>query len=299
MVQLNSPSPNFPFLPDLKPNDPVGIGLRFKHMDEMLSTKQDIGWVEVHPENYFGGGKPRRNLRRARELYPLSLHAVGLSLGSCEEVCKHHLKHIKSLVDELDPFAVSDHASWSMSGNAHLNDLMPLPYTEESLNALCHNVDISQNHLGRQMLIENPSTYIAYKNNEMSEAAFMNEVALRTGCKILLDVNNIFVQSHNHKFDPYAYIREIDPQYVGEIHLAGHTERIYENLSTSVLIDTHNKPVRHEVWDLYRYTIRKLGSVPTLIEWDDDLPNLSTLIEEARKAKTIMFENSEVLDAAE
>lgn len=284
-------------------DQPVGVGLRFKHMDEMLAEKQDIGWLEVHPENYFGGGKPRNDLDKARELYPISLHAVGLSLGSTENVSREHLKQIKILIDEIEPFAISDHASWSMSGNAHLNDLMPLPYTEESLRALCHNINISQDVLGRQMLVENPSTYIAYNNNDMSEAEFLNEAAKRTGCGLLLDVNNIYVQSHNHSFDPYHYISEINPQHVGEVHLAGHTERVYEEHDTSLLIDTHSKPVRDEVWALYEHTIKKLGVTNTLIEWDDDIPKLPVLIAEAHKARDIIRksfpETMGVLDAAE
>lgn len=283
VTSYSNPSPPAP-----SPLAPVGIGLRFKHMDEMCESAQNIGWVEVHPENYFGGGKPTDQLRTAREHYPLSLHAVGLSLGSTDEVSRDHLAQIKVLVDEFQPFLVSDHASWSMSGNAHLNDLMPLPYTVESLAAMCRNINMTQDFLGRQILVENPSSYIAYNHNDMSEAQFLNEAVRETGCGILLDVNNVYVQSHNHDFDPYDYINEIDLSKIGEMHLAGHTERTYEQHGTSILIDTHSKHVRDEVWKLFDYTAAKAPLTPTLIEWDDDIPDLSVLLEEARKADEII-----------
>lgn len=280
-----------PAKPD--PGAPVGVGLRFRHHKDLIEQQPDIGWIEVHPENYFSGGKPRHYLTKARELYPLSLHAVGLSLGSTERVSKEHLADMKELIDIYEPFHVSDHASWSMSGNAHLNDLMPLPYTSETLATLCRNIDETQEYFGRQILVENPSTYIAFANNEMTEYEFMNAAAKQTGCKILLDVNNIYVQSHNHEFDPYTYIDGIDPQFVGEMHLAGHSERAYENTDKTLLIDTHSKPVRSEVWDLYAHAARRFGVTPTLIEWDEDIPALEVLVTEAHSARDILFEQQE------
>ncbi len=268
---------------------PVGIGYRFEHHDDLLIQKPDIGWIEVHPENYFSGGKPRHYLEKARELYPLSLHSIGLSLGSTEEVSNLHLQEIKELIDIFEPFNISDHASWSASGNAHLNDLMPLPYTEETLTTICRNIEKTQEFFGRQILVENPSTYISFIENEMNEQDFMNEMAKRTGCKILLDINNIYVQAHNHDNDPYKYIAAINPNYVGELHLAGHMEKRFENSEQTILIDTHGDYVCDGVWDLYAFAISKLGSIPSLIEWDTDIPELSVIVAEAHKARAEIF----------
>lgn len=277
--------------------NPAGIGLRHVHYQGVTETKPDIGWIEVHPENYFGGGIHRHYLTKAREIYPLSFHAVGLSLGSAARVSREHLQSIKDLISIYEPFQVSDHASWSMSGNAHLNDLLPLPYTEETLSVLCRNVDEAQEFLGRRMLVENPSTYLAFRESTMTEWEFMNETARRTGCGILLDVNNIYVQSHNHGFDPYKYLAGIERKYVGEIHLAGHTERDSKAGGT-VLIDTHDSLVRLEVWDLYSYAISRFGIVPTLIEWDQKLPGLGVLVAEAHRARDIILK-AEMRHAAE
>lgn len=288
------PPENMPYLPE---NNPAGIGLRHPYYRNVIEEKPDIGWLEVHPENYFGGGAHRHYLSKARELYPISFHAVGLSLGSTESVSRDHLRQIKELIEIYEPFQVSDHASWSMSGNAHLNDLLPLPYTEETLGALCRNIDEAQEFLGRRILVENPSTYLAFKDSTMPEWVFMNETAKRTGCGILLDVNNIYVQSRNHGFDAFEYLRGIKSDPVGEIHLAGHTEKTTES-GDIVLIDTHNSLVRPEVWELYRFAIQRLGSIPTLIEWDQDFPPLQILLAEAARAAAIIHEGA-VTHAAE
>lgn len=266
------------------PEDPAGIGLRHPYYREIAENPPAIGWLEVHPENYFGGGAHHKFLEKARETYPLSLHAIGLSLGSDQPVREDHLKQFKALIDRYEPFAVSDHASWSASGNAHLNDLLPLPYNKETLERLCSNIARTQDYLGRRMLVENPSTYIAFKNNEMSESSLMNALAQRTGCGILLDINNIYVQAHNHGFDAYAYLDEIRPDHVGEMHLAGHTESEAGG-GHVILIDTHSRPVKGDVWDLYAYALKRFGVVPTLIEWDQDFPALDVLLAEAAKAR--------------
>ena len=271
------------------PSREAGIGLRGKHYGDICHEKPSVGWIEVHPENYFGGGIHRHHLSNARELYALSLHAVGLSLGSDQPVDENHLRQIKELIDIYDPFQVSDHVSWSASGNAHLNDLLPLPYTKETLERLCGNIDKTQNYFGRPILVENPSTYVSFKINDMTEYEFMNEVAKRTGCGVLLDVNNIFVQAFNHGFDAYEYIDNINKEPVGEIHLAGHTERRFDD--GIILVDTHNRPVRQEVWDLYEHAIKRFGAVPTLIEWDGDIPELSILVEQSDKAQSIIERN--------
>lgn len=285
-----SPPENMPCLPE---NNPAGIGLRHPYYRNVIEEKPDIGWLEVHPENYFGGGAHRHYLSKARELYPVSFHAVGLSLGSTESVSRDHLRQIKELIEIYEPFQVSDHASWSMSGNAHLNDLLPLPYTEETLGVLCRNIEETQDFLGRHILVENPSTYLAFKDSTMPEWEFMNEAARRTGCGILLDVNNIYVQSRNHDFDAFSYLHGIEGRHIGEIHLAGHTEKKMDS-GDIVLIDTHNSLVRPEVWELYRFAIQRLGNIPTLIEWDQDFPPLQTLVAEANRAASIIREVSNI-----
>jgi len=274
------------------PSTPVGIGLRHPYYQEILDNPPDVGWLEAHPENFFGGGAPRHFLSEACKHYPISLHAVGLSLGSDKPVNEEHLRQFKDLIDEFNPFNISDHASWSASGNAHLNDLLPLPYTQESLNTLCRNVEQTQEYFGRSILVENPSTYVAFTENEMGEAEFMNRIAESTGCGILLDINNIFVQAFNHGYDAFEYIDTINVAPVGEMHLAGHTEKDLGNDQT-ILIDTHNRNVRSEVWDLYEYAVRKFTNenkpaVPTLIEWDQDFPTLNELVAEANRAKAII-----------
>jgi uncharacterized protein (UPF0276 family) len=275
-----------PFPPAAAPTEPVGIGLRYPYYEEVLVTDLNLGWLEVHPENYFGGGAPRHFLSEARKKFQISLHAVGLSLGSSEPVSEKHLQKFKELIDIYQPFNVSDHASWSASGNAHLNDLLPLPYTQETLDALCRNVERTQEVFGRKMLVENPSTYVAFAENEMSEFEFMNALAEKTGCGLLLDINNIYVQAHNHGYDAWEYIDGIRVDAVGEIHLAGHSEK--EADGGVILIDTHNTPVRGEVWDLYEHAVRRFGAVATLIEWDQDFPTLQRLVEEAEKARAVI-----------
>ncbi len=267
--------------------NPVGIGLRSPHYQEILDTMPDLGWFEIHPENYFCGGIHKHFLDQIAEHYSLSMHAVGLSLGADQPVDKDHLNAFKTLINRYNPFIISDHISWSASGNAHLNDLLPLPYTQETLKRVCANIDQVQNELGRRMLVENPSTYIAFKDNDMSEAEFMNAVCMQTQCGMILDVNNIYVQSHNHGIDPYAYIETIDHAHIGEIHLAGHIEKPVNDTHT-ILIDTHNQTICDPVWALYDYVIQKTGGAPTLIEWDQDFPPLKTLLSEAKKARHII-----------
>ena len=213
------------FPPAETPSQPVGIGLRHPYYKEVLETELELGWLEVHPENYFGGGAPRHFLSRSREKYQISFHAIGLSLGSDQPVSETHLCAFKELIDIYQPFNISDHASWSASGNAHLNDLLPLPYTQETLDRLCRNIEQTQEYFGRRILVENPSTYIAFQDNEMTEYEFMNRLSETTGCGILLDINNIFVQAFNHGYDAFEYIDNIAADKVGEMHLAGHTEK--------------------------------------------------------------------------
>lgn len=267
------------------PLDKPGVGLRKDHYRQIIEDKPNLGFLEVHSENYFGFGPELDLLKAASNIYPISLHGVGLSLGSYEPVSQAHLKSLKKLVDYINPSIVSDHVSWALSGNAHLNDLLPLPYNQESLNALCDNVNRTQDYLGRQILIENPSTYLQFKS-QMPEHEFISKAADRCGCKILLDVNNIYVNAMNHKLDAKEFIDNIDASKIGEIHLAGHSLENIEGVE--VRIDTHDKLVVDAVWDLYDYTIRTKGALPTLIEWDKNIPSLDILLSEAQKAENII-----------
>jgi uncharacterized protein (UPF0276 family) len=262
-----------------------GIGLRAEHYRTLLDARPPVGFIEVHSENYFGGGPPLHYLEQARALYPLSLHGVGLSLGSGDALDRKHLAQLKALIERFEPALVSEHLSWSATGGRHLNDLLPLPYTEEALARFCAHLSEAQDLLGRELLIENPSSYLRYRHSTIPEAEFLAEIVRRCGGGILLDVNNIYVSAHNHGFDAGAYLAAIPPAAVREIHLAGHTVQRYPD--GEILIDTHNRRVRAEVWALYRESLQRLGPVPTLIEWDSDLPELSTLVAEAGRADAV------------
>jgi uncharacterized protein len=258
----------------------AGIGLRAPHCREMTESRPAAaGWLEVHSENYFGaGGQPHVFLEALRAHYPLSLHGVGLGLGSTEPLDIAHLQRLKRVIERYQPALVSEHLCWSAAAGRHLNDLLPLPCTEEALDHVCDRILRTQEYLGRQILIENISSYLRFAHSTVPEAEFVAEVARRAGCGILLDVNNVYVNAANHGFDPHAYLAAIPASAVQEIHLAGHDH------SGACLIDTHGTAVSEPVWALYRETIRRLGPRPTLIEWDTDIPALDVLLGEARKA---------------
>jgi len=269
----------------VSPTVPVraGIGLRAPHQRQILAEQPDVGWLEVHSENYFArGGQVLHFLERTRSLYPLSLHGVGLSLGSVGGLSDHHLSMLKTLVNRFEPGLVSDHLCWSAAGGRHLNDLLPLPYTEEALSVVCRNVAAAQEYLGRRILVENVSSYLQFSDSSITEWDFVAEVARRTGCGILLDVNNIYVSSVNHGFDPLVYLDRMPAAAVEEIHLAGFDS------NGACLIDTHGKRVHGPVWNLYGEALSRVGPVPTLIEWDTDLPALEVLLDEAQKAQDIL-----------
>jgi uncharacterized protein len=265
----------------------AGIGLRAEHYREVVETPPPVGWLEVHSENYFGdGGAPLEYLEKARRHYPVSLHGVGLSLGSSDELNRRHLEKLRALIGRIEPGLVSDHLSWSSVDGIYLNDLLPLPYTEEALRHVARRVEQAQDFLGRQLLIENPSSYLRYRHSTIPEWQFISEVARVSGCGILLDVNNIYVSAVNHGFDAMEYLRAVPAAMVREIHLAGFTVNYYPE--GQILIDTHNARVADAVWALYRAAIERLGPRPTLIEWDTDLPALEVLLDEARHADAIM-----------
>lgn len=267
----------------------AGIGLRFQHHQAVLDSRPAIAWIEVHTENYIGGGASPRILDAIRRDHPLSLHGVGLSLGSAQDLNAAHLARVRDAVRRFEPGLVSEHLSWSSVGGNYLPDLLPLPMTEEALSVVCRHVDQVQTTLGRSILVENPSTYLQFAHSTIPEWEFLTAVACRTGCGILCDVNNIFVSACNHGWDARQYLLALPAQAVSEIHLAGHAVRELPSGDT-LRIDDHGSQVCAEVWQLYAEALELFGAVPTLIEWDNNVPALPALLEEAAKADTLMRE---------
>jgi len=267
----------------------AGIGLRFPHHAAVLDTLPDIAWLEVHTENYMGGGQPIAYLEMIRAHYPISLHGVGLSLGSAEGLDVAHLERIGEVARRIEPALVSEHLSWSVVDGLYIADLLPLPMTEEALDIVCRHVDQTQAYLRRRILVENPSSYLRWRHSTIPEWEFLAAVASRTGCRILCDVNNIYVSAANHGWDSSAYLAGLLPAAIGENHLAGHSVR--ELGGGRVLrIDDHGSRVIPAVWGLYAAALARFGAVPTLIEWDTDIPELRVLIGEASRAETLLGE---------
>ncbi|HYP68033.1 MAG TPA: DUF692 domain-containing protein [Thiobacillaceae bacterium] len=280
------------FTPDPVPAQ-VGVGLRSPHYRDMLERLPKIGFLEVHSENYFGaGGQPHYFLQRLRDRYPLSLHGVGLSLGSAEPINMAHLRRLKTLTERYQPGLVSEHLCWSSVAGRHLNDLLPLPYTEEALAVVAHKLSQAQDYLGRQILLENISSYLEFTASDIPEWRFLAELVKLSGCGILLDVNNIYVNAVNHGYDAAQFIMNVPREAVQEIHLAGFDRGV------GLLIDTHGKPVHDDVWNLYRLALQRFGRLPTLIEWDTDIPALDVLLGEANKAKIMLQHEDFHADAA-
>jgi uncharacterized protein (UPF0276 family) len=267
----------------------AGIGLRALHHEQVIARRPPVPWFEAHSENYFArGGTQPRYLRAIREHYPVALHGVGLGIGSADPLDEEHIAQLQRLVRDVDPLFVSEHLSWSSLGGRHTNDLLPLPYTAESLALVTRRVRELQERLGRRILVENVSSYLEFADSEISEWDFLAELARSAGCGILLDVNNIFVNARNHDFDPLLYLDAMPAQSVEEIHLAGHSVR--DVGGRELRIDTHDSLVCDEVWALYAAALRRLGPVPTLIEWDVDVPAIDVLLAEARRADLIAGE---------
>jgi uncharacterized protein len=261
-----------------------GIGLRFQHHQPVVDTRPDVAWFEVHAENYFGGGTPLRFLETIRRDYPISLHGIGLSLGSADGLDRGHLNRVRQLIDRIQPGLVSEHLSWSIVDGVYLADLLPLPMTEEALDIVCRNVEIAQAALQRRMLIENPSTYLRFRHSTIPEWEFLAAVAERTGCGILCDVNNVFVSASNHGWDASAYVAALPARAIGEIHLAGHTAQSLAD-GRLLCIDDHGSRVPPAVWALFGEALTHYGAVPTLIEWDTNVPELDVLLDEAVHAR--------------
>jgi hypothetical protein len=265
----------------------AGIGLRFAHHAHVLQQRPEVAWFEVHAENYLGGGAVRRVLERVRGDYPLSLHGVGLSLGSAGDLDAQHLGRIAELVRSTEPGLVSEHLSWSVVGGEYLADLLPLPMTEEALDVVCRHVEQTQAALRRRILIENPSSYLQFSHSTIPEWEFIAAIAQRSGCGILCDVNNIFVSAGNHGWDAQAYLDALPAGAVGEIHLAGHALRQLPD-GSMLRIDDHGSPVDAEVWSLYAQALRRFGPTPTLIEWDTDIPAFDVLQGQAAQAGALL-----------
>ncbi|MBI3512725.1 MAG: DUF692 domain-containing protein [Proteobacteria bacterium] len=278
-------------------NRRAGIGLRAPHYAAVLADRPAVGWLEIHPENVLIGGSALATVEALRADYPISLHAVGLSLGSADGIDRRHLRRLGALVARLEPVLVSDHLSWSTMGGAFLNDLLPLPLTEESLALVSRHVDHVQEALRRPLLVENPSSYLAFTQSTLSEPEFLAALVARTGCRLLCDVNNVQVSAHNLGFDPVAYLKALPRDAVAEIHLAGHSRNRADG--AEVLIDDHGSPVADPVWSLYRRALARFGHVPTLIEWDSNIPELPVLCAEAAKADRVARPAPrEIVDAA-
>jgi uncharacterized protein (UPF0276 family) len=263
----------------------AGIGLRAPHYAEVLKALPGLGWVEVHSENFFGGGAPLRTLSRVREHYPISLHGVGMGLASAVPLDQDHLSGLHRLCDAVEPAAVSEHLCWNTAGdntnsrNTVINDLLPFPYTQVALSNVASRVQQVQEKLGRRLLVENLSSYLSFTQSEMSEGEFLAELVRRTGCGILFDVENLYVNARNLGVDADAFIATLPADAAGEYHLAGFSTR------DGCLIDTHDHPVHPEVWQLYEVALQHIGPRPTLIEWDSDIPSLAVLMGEAAKAQ--------------
>lgn len=266
----------------------AGTGYKPQHFAALQADPGPVGWLEVHAENYMGaGGRPLAQLRHLAERFPISVHGVGLSIGGEGPLDPDHLDRLKTLVGWLNPASFSEHLAWSTHDGAYLNDLLPLPYTRATLSRVCDHVDKVQDVLGRRMLLENPSTYLAFAETAMREVDFLAEIARRTGCGLLLDVNNVYVSGINQNYDPLGYLDAFPLHLVGEIHLGGHDED-RDDHDQRLLIDSHGAPVVDPVWALYAHVIARGGARPTLIEWDNDVPDWPVLQAEALRAERVL-----------
>ena len=265
-----------------------GVGYKPQHFAAIMADAGPVGWLEIHAENYMGaGGRPLAQLRHLAERFPISVHGVGLSIGGEGPLDRDHLQRLKHLCDWLNPASFSEHLAWSTHDGTYLNDLLPLPYTPATLTRVCEHIDTVQQMLGRRMLLENPSVYVAFMDTEMDEVAFLSEIARRTGCGLLLDVNNVYVSGTNQNYDPVAYLDAFPLPLVGEIHLGGHDED-RDDQGRRLLIDSHGAEVVDPVWALYAHVIAIAGPRPTLIEWDNDVPDWPILAAEAALALAVL-----------
>lgn len=265
-----------------------GVGFKAQHFAALMETPGPVGWLEIHAENYMGaGGRPQAQLRALAERFPISVHGVGLSIGGEGPLDGEHLARLKRLCDGLNPASFSEHLAWSTHEGSYLNDLLPLPYTPATVARVSEHIDQVQTTLGRRMLLENPSTYLAFAQSTFEEVEFLSEIAARSGCGLLLDVNNVFVSATNQGFDPAAYLRRFPLHLVGEIHLGGHAADEADH-GMPLLIDAHGTAVADPVWALFAGVVAQGGAKPTLIEWDNDVPDWPVLRDEAAEAARIL-----------
>jgi len=284
--------------PSVLARSSAGVGLKPEHADDIFAGPRRVDFFEIHAENYMGaGGPPHHLLRRIRANYPLSIHGVGLSIGGVAPLDRDHLRRLRCLIDRVQPALFSEHLAWSSHDGVFLNDLLPLPYNDISLAHVCAHVDQVQDVLGMRMLLENPSTYVAFGASSLSEIDFLHAVVRRTGCGLLLDVNNVHVSAINHGFDAAAYIDAFPMRHVGEVHLAGFAED-RDSADARLLIDDHGRPVDEAVWDLYRRALARGCVAPTLIEWDNNVPPFATLAAEAERARGVMLAQAGAVSAA-
>jgi uncharacterized protein (UPF0276 family) len=284
MVDMTSHNPMSALAPKPIPAR-AGVGLKAEHYQTILETNPDIGWFEVHPENYMGaGGPPLHYLAEIANRYPLSLHGVAASIGADQPLRRDHIDRLKMLNDRYKPGLFSEHLAWSSHDELFFNDLLPVPYREDSMERVIEHVDQLQNHLGRKILLENPSVYVAFASSTMTEIAFLEKVVEKTQCGLLLDVNNVYVSATNQNYDPVAYLDAFPIEHVGEIHLAGFA-RDEDDEGELLLIDSHDAHVAEAVWELYDHALARSGPVPTLIEWDANIPTWDVLFAEAMRAE--------------
>ncbi|MGE0852603.1 MAG: DUF692 domain-containing protein [Hyphomicrobiaceae bacterium] len=266
----------------------AGAGLRLPHLAEVAATRPSVAWFEIHPENFLANPHALELLQDIARDYPISFHTVGVSIGSAGGIDRTHLRRVRALVDSLDPFLVSGHLAWSTHAGEYLNDLLPLPYNDETLRLVAQHIDEVQQGLGRSYLVENPSSYVGFNNSTMTEVEFLSELVGRSGCRLLCDVSNIHLSAHNMGFDAYAYIDALPAHAIGEMHLGGFAAEDDEgNSGGTLLVDTHSTSIAEPVWQLYAHAVRCFGLRPTLIEWDNELPALATILLEAVMADSM------------
>ena len=274
--------------PDRRVPIGAGVGLRLPHLAEIVATLPPAPWLEIHPENFLANPHATELLLEACRHYPISVHTVGVSIGSAGGIDRVHLQRVRALIDQVDPVLVSGHLAWSTHEGEYLNDLLPLPYTNETLQLIAQHVDQVQDGLGRPYLVENPSSYVGFGTSTMNEVEFLAELAHRTGCRLLCDVSNVYLSAHNMGYDACRYIDGLPGDAVGELHLGGFTREDEEGEPEgAVLVDTHAERVAEPVWELYAYAIRRFGLKPTLIEWDSEIPPFATLLAEAARADAV------------
>lgn len=277
----------------------TGIGLRLPHLAEVAATRPSVGWLEIHPENFVANPHATELLIELSRHYPISVHTVGVSIGSVEGIDRSHLARVRALIDAIDPVLVSGHLAWSTHDGAYLNDLLPLPFTEEALAVVARHLREVEDALGRPYVIENPSSYMGFAASTMSEAEFLTELVRRSGCRLLCDVSNVYLSAHNMGYDPYRFIDALPADAISELHLGGFTPEDDDgDTGVELLVDAHASPIAEPVWDLYAYVVRRFGPKPTIIEWDSEMPALATLVGEAAHADAVGARALEVRRAA-